>query len=292
MKAIQFTIPVSHDKTIIIEEYSGSYFYPFLHRHNEIQLMWVMEGEGTLIADCNMHSFKKNDIFLLGANQPHVFKNNSDYFISESDKIVKGISIFFNPNGALSSVFQLPELSQLEMFFRNHQGGFKVPFEYRSSVSNKINLLKNASGVDRMMHFFSILKMLYSISSPKDHSLSNVSIENFTEKKGQRIGMIYDYILRNYENDLTLEEVAEYACLTTPAFCRYFKKHTGKTFIAFLNQLRIHEACKKLADKNEYQISDIAYKSGFNSITNFNRVFKSVRGISPKEYMNDIWKRN
>lgn len=287
MKALQFTIPVFHDKTVIIEEYRSKYFYSYLHRHHEIQLMWIMKGEGTLIADCSMHSFGDDDIFLLGANQPHVFKSNSDYFIEESAKSVKGISVFFNPEGPLGSLFQLPELSQLESFFKSHQGGFKVPTEYRSAISRNIALLRDTNGLKQMMNFISLLNELQAIGLKID-PLSKHAPDSFTEKKGKRIGMIYDFILKNYNNNLTLEEVAEYSCLTTQAFCRYFKKHTDKTFISFLNELRIHEACKKLVNKEGSQISNVAYESGFNSITNFNRVFKSVMKISPKEYQKNI----
>lgn len=288
MKALQFTIPVFHDKTVIIEEYYSKYFYSFLHRHNEIQLMWIKKGEGTLIADCTMHSFQDDDIFLLGANQPHVFKSNSDYFFDESPKSVQGISVFFNPEGPLGSLFQLPELNQLESFFKIHQGGFKVPMEYRAAISNTISLVRDTSGLDQMMSFISLLKELQGIGLKID-PLSTYSPDSFTEKKGKRIGMIYDFILKNYTNNLTLEEVAEYSCLTSQAFCRYFKKHTGKTFISFLNEMRIHEACKKLVNKEGNQISNIAYECGFNSITNFNRVFKSVMKISPKEYQKNIY---
>jgi AraC-like DNA-binding protein len=73
--------------------------------------------------------------------------------------------------------------------------------------------------------------------------------------------------------------------MTPQAFCRYFKKHTGHTFVTFLNEMRINEACKKLANGRCDSISNVAYTSGFNSITNFNRVFKSVTGNSPREYL-------
>lgn len=127
MKALQFTIPVFHDKTVIIENYQSKFFYSNLHRHEEIQLMWILKGEGTLIADCNMHTFTDNDIFLLGANQPHVFKSDKEYFSSENEKFVEGVSVFFNPDGPLGSLFQLPELSSLQSFFET----IKVDLRFR-----------------------------------------------------------------------------------------------------------------------------------------------------------------
>lgn len=287
MKALQFTIPVFHDKTVIIENYQSKFFYSNLHRHEEIQLMWILKGEGTLIADCNMHTFTDNDIFLLGANQPHVFKSDKEYFSSENEKFVEGVSVFFNPDGPLGSLFQLPELSSLQSFFRNHQGGFKVPIEESGAVSSRILQLRDSEGMDQMVHFIALLKELYTLGRNLD-PLSRQTTINYSEKKGKRIGQIYDFILKNYQNNLSLEDVAEYSCLTNQAFCRYFKKHTGKTFVSFLNELRIHEACKKLATEEGVQISYVAYESGFNSITNFNRVFKSIMRVSPKEYQKKL----
>lgn len=78
--------------------------------------------------------------------------------------------------------------------------------------------------------------------------------------------------------------------MTPESFCRYFKKHTGHTFISFLNEIRINEACKKLTAHKFESISTVAYKCGFKSITNFNRVFKCVIGISPREYLDNYFK--
>ena len=80
MKALQFTLPVTYDKSVIVQEEQLPHFYPYLHRHNEAQLTWIQEGEGTLVAGTSMHSFSAGDIFLLGANQPHLFKSNPEYF--------------------------------------------------------------------------------------------------------------------------------------------------------------------------------------------------------------------
>ncbi|WP_414712767.1 helix-turn-helix domain-containing protein [Sphingobacterium sp. UBA5980] len=81
-----------------------------------------------------------------------------------------------------------------------------------------------------------------------------------------------------------MEDVASFANLTTVAFCRYFKKYTGITFINYLNQVRIQKACRMLLEKESVAISTVAYSCGFNSITNFNRVFMKTIGITPSYY--------
>ncbi|WP_262493006.1 helix-turn-helix transcriptional regulator [Mucilaginibacter paludis] len=91
----------------------------------------------------------------------------------------------------------------------------------------------------------------------------------------------------HYGDELTLQDVAKVAFMTPESFCRYFKKHTGHTFVSFLNEVRINEACKNLITHRFENINSIAYKCGFKSITNFNRVFKLVIGVTPKVYLDN-----
>lgn len=284
MKTLQFTIPVAHDKTVIVQEDALPHFYPYLHRHREAQLTWIIEGRGTLIADNTIHPFQENDIFLLGSNQSHVFKSNTEGFLEDETISAKSISVYFNPDGQLSSFFRLPEMNMLYTFLKEHKGGFKLPYEDTRQIARRINFLKEATTMDQLMHFFYLLRSLCKLSR-KLIPLSSSCISTISEHEGLRIGEIYSYIAQNYAKMITLEDVADKANLTPQAFCRYFKKHTRKTFVNFLNEMRIHEACKHLVSGKCDSISRVAYDTGFNSITNFNRVFKTIIGKSPKEYM-------
>ena len=104
-----------------------------------------------------------------------------------------------------------------------------------------------------------------------------------TEKYGKRINDIFDFVINNYEESISLEKAAEIANLSTTAFCRFFKERTRKSFMEFVNEVRVGEACKLLA-KNDYNVSQICYEVGFNNISNFNRKFKEITNITPNEY--------
>lgn len=285
MKVLQFTIPVAHDKSVIAQQDELPYFYPHLHRHNEAQVTWIIAGEGTLIAGNNMHAFRSGEIYLLGADQPHLFKSSPEYFQQGNKKTVKALTIFFDPNGSLSSLLGLPEMKAFKDFIQQYQQGFKLPTEYVEKVSKAMLDIQNTSGPDQMIHFLQMLRILQGMPS-KQEPLSAFAISRgITESEGLRISNIYNYILQHYSAAITLDDVAREACMTPQAFCRYFKKHTGHTFISFLNEMRINEACKKLTGNKYEGISIVAYKCGFTSITNFNRVFKSVMGNSPRGYL-------
>lgn len=285
MKVLQFTIPVAHDRSVIAQQEDQPFFYPHLHRHKEAQVTWIQQGDGTLIAGNNMHAFKAGEIYFLAADQPHLFKSNPEYFQTDSKKHIKALTIFFDPNGSLASVFGLPEMKSLRDFIHQHQHGFMLPVEYVEKVSHAMLDIQHTNGTDQMIYFLQMMQLLSGMAT-KPEPLSSFGISpGITESEGIRISNIYNYILQHYSGTLTLDDVAREACMTPQAFCRYFKKHTRQTFIAFLNQTRINEACKKLAGNKYESVSVVAYKCGFTSITNFNRVFKSVTGDTPRGYM-------
>jgi AraC-like DNA-binding protein len=284
MKVLQFTIPVPHDKSVIADQFSLPYFYPYLHRHKETQITWIQKGEGTLIAGNNMHHFAPGDVFLLGANLPHLFKSDPQYFEAENEDAISALSIFFNPDGILASFFDLPEVRMHKLFIQQHQQGIKVPVADADRIITFMTGLRDSSGADQLVQFIHLLKGLSDINEQLQPLSSYGNLPGITENEGIRIGNIYNFIMQNYAESITLEDVAKAAFMTSESFCRYFKKHTGNTFVTFLNEVRINEACKMLTANKFESISIVAYKSGFKSITNFNRVFRSVTGSSPREY--------
>lgn len=284
MKVLQFTLPVAHDRAIIVQEDVMPHFYPHLHRHNEAQLIWIKEGEGTLVVDNHLYAFKANDVYLLGANQPHLFKSNAEYFQEDSGLQIQALMIFFNPTGRLAPVFDLPEMQLVKTFLQQFQGGFKVPIKNSEVIIEQMLAVQNAQNQELLTNFLQLLNALYQYSA-KEQPLAQSRTVSFSENEGIRIANIFSYIMQHYERLITLEEVAAQAHMTPQAFCRYFKKHTGQTFVSFLNEMRINEACKKLTSGRYENIATAAYTCGFNSVTNFNRVFKAVKGESPKAYL-------
>jgi len=287
MKVLQFTIPVSHDKSVIADQVEQPYHYPYLHRHKEAQITWIQQGEGTLIAGNNMHDFKPGDIFLIGGNLPHLFKSNPEYFNATGNRSIKALTLFFNPDGILAGLFNLPEMKGYKIFLQQHQQGFKIPNDHFQPIAHYMNEVKNAAGPEQLMQFLNLLKNMLAINAKLEPLSTYGDIPSITDNEGIRIGNIYNFIMQNYSGNITLEDVAQSAHMTPESFCRYFKKHTGHTFISFLNEIRVNEACKKLTAHKFESISTVAYKCGFKSITNFNRVFKCVTGTSPREYLDN-----
>ena len=283
MKPLYYSLNIPNDRTVFVKDESLDIFYPHFHQHNEYQLVWIVEGEGKLVVDNSFHYFEKDDIFLIGSNQPHVFK--SEALLTT----VRTISVFFDMSGTLEYIFGLPELRGLYTFITTNNNGFRVPRDYVNEVISKILVLQQSESVDRLINFFYLLKILNNIS--KDIApLSGAIIKELNDINSIRIVSICKYIQNNFRKEIKLDDMAEKASLTSQAFCRYFKKSTGKTFISYLNALRVSEACRLLVNERYDCISMIAYNAGFNSITNFNRVFRLEKGLSPKEYLQQYQK--
>src|SRR6218665_786049 len=287
MKVLQFTIPVPDNQTIISQQEVLPYFYPYLHRHEEIQLTWVQKGEGTLIADNSIHNFGSHEIFWLSARQPHLFKSEPSYFLPKSKKMINALTIFFNPEGSLKALFSLPEMQQLQKFVTQQMAGFQVPQQHVGVIANLMVKVNTSNGAERITYFIEILRKLHDYRKISPLS-SFAKAQRYSENEGMRVAGIYNYIMQHHDRQITLEDVAKQAHMKPQAFCRYFKKHTRHTFISFLNEVRINEACKQLTDGSYNSISNVAYRCGFNSITNFNRVFKSVTSLSPSQYVNNF----
>jgi AraC-like DNA-binding protein len=158
-------------------------------------------------------------------------------------------------------------------------------------VAHKMELILKHKNMDQIVALIDLFKKFASI--PRLKELSSIyNHSEVSEHDGIRLSNIYHYIMANYARSITLEDVAQQAFMTPQAFCRYFKKRTLHTFVSFLNEVRINEACKKLTagDAESVSISAIAYNSGFNTVTNFNRVFKTIVGKSPSEYQEDYFR--
>lgn len=287
MKVIPFTIPVPKDKSIIVQEDHLPYFYNFLHRHQEIQITWIIKGEGTLIAGNYTQHFSSGDVYIIGANQPHIFKSDAIYFDKRKKMNVHSLTIFFSETGALSAMFQLPEMKKVQKFISLSGNGYKLPPEKAPVVAHLMKMIQDKEGAEQVMHFIGLLHQLSAMKQLQPLS-TTINEQQFTEAEGFRLNNIFQYTLEHFDEPIALQQVAAIAHFTVPAFCRYFKKRTRKTYISFLNEVRINEAVKLLLAKKHEGIAGIAYSCGFSNVSSFNRTFKQITGKSPREYLRQL----
>jgi len=284
MNVVQFAVPLSKD-SIVIEEDVLPYFYNYFHRHEEMQITLIVKGEGNLIIDNYTQRFSAGEVYFIAANQPHIFQSDPSYFEDTIENKVHAIHLYFDSETLLSSFVSLPELGQIMHFIENVNYGIQIPQENSAEVIAVVQKMVALSGVPRLLKFIELLHYL-SIDLKEFKSLSSGNSRKVIGgKESLRMDKIYKFTLSNYAKDISLDMVAEICHMTPQAFCKYFKKHTSKTYITFLHEIRINAACDKIIKGEIDGISSVAFATGFNSAINFNKVFKKFTGVAPRDYL-------
>jgi AraC-like DNA-binding protein len=276
MKVFPFKIPKPKEEALIYQEDREVVFYGKLHQHEEIQISYIANGEGNILVGDTITGYQKGNLIVLGSNLPHVFRSETN-----TDETSVMMSLFFTADSFGNNFFDLPEFKILESFFTDIKNGFKIDAISQKTV-NQFKKLKKANEFDRFILFFKIIK---SICLLEKKALSNFIYDKpFTDREGKRMQLVFDYVMTNYQRDISLEEIASLSNMTKNAFCRYFKLRTNKTFFQFLIDIRIERASKLLLKNRELSVIEIAELCGFNNISNFNRKFKELKHSSPLQY--------
>lgn len=282
-KVISFQVPKSQKEFVRYQEDSGKHFYNKLHQHPQLQLTVILEGKGQFLSGDYVGRFQPGDVFFLGENAPHVFRSDPEYFEEKTDLNSEGKTIFFDFAALDRAIGGLDELSSLQKF-RDYAGlCFQVTERTRKEIIGIVERFGTSAGLKRFQLAIQLLGLLDEAKEDL-RKLNQVGLlQGLSEKDGSRMNQVMQYLLDRRFQKVSLEETAAVANLSKEAFCRYFKLRTRKTFTQYLLQLRINEA-QKLLQETDLGISEIAYQVGFDNLSYFNRGFKNITGITPKEW--------
>lgn len=246
------------------------------HFHKEFELIYVKKGLGIRLVGDNLSNFQSGELVLVGANLPHLWRSTGN--ILSVDRII----IKFDEIPGNINIFSLPEFSSIRTLLKKAERGISFGAETEADIGDKIIELSFAEGVQKWIYLLSILDRLSK--STDIETLSNpfmkLSLQDIEEN---RLSKVIRYVSENYDVEIALADVAEIASMTIQSFCRFFKKRTNKTFVQFLNEYRIGKACVLLIE-NKLSVNKICNDLGFNSMTNFNRLFKRQCNCTPIEY--------
>ena len=281
MKALSFQIPKAEKESYRVQIDKVPYFYDLFHYHQELQITLIQKGHGTCIIGDYVSSFKPGDLFVIGQNLPHVFSSDKSFY-EQKDKKCLSTTIFLSPQLIKSDFFELVELSDLKGFIGNTKRGIRFSTKNKTKLVELFHSIKSGTASRGILNVLELCTMLNE--DKKASYLSHVDYKSISkESDGQILNAVFQFTLSNFKDDITLHSVAKMANRSPAAFCRFFKKRTRKTYISFLNEVRIQEACSLLL-KPDLNISEICFQTGFNNISNFNRQFKKITGFTPKEY--------
>lgn len=259
------------------------HFFHSWHFHPECEIMLVLEGTGIRFAGDSMERFQPGDLVFLGSNIPHFYCSDDEYYAKEPGMVSRAIVLYFRENFLGEVFWGLDDISSLKKLFADSKRGIKFNDDIKEEL--KSQLLRFDEHDDDLAKVIALLSILQTMTRSEEYDM--LSSSGFThsanEWECERMNTVYKYIIDNYKDNPGLEEVSRLANMSVPAFCRYFKSRTNKTYTQFLNEIKIGNACKLLID-NRMSISQICFETGFNNFTHFNNQFRRIMSTTPTQY--------
>jgi len=258
--------------------------YSLWHHHNEYEILYIVKNSGTAYVGDKIFPFQGGTLMLFCANLPHMFVP----LLNPENNITKGIDAYvlhFSMETITAVIQYLPEFNSLHSLFNNWKRGMIFNnIKKNKEILRIMREINVGNNYVRMTLFFELLNLL-----EKDKDFEFIAnpgfVKSINHSKG-RLETVYNYTINNFhDSSICLNTIAASINMNKAAFCRYFKQVTNKTYIHFLNEIRIGHACKILIENENKNITDVAFLSGFNNMSNFNRQFKLVKGKSPSTFI-------
>ena len=275
MRVLPFSIPKTVRASIIVQEDIQAVFYTRLHQHPEVQLSLIQEGKGDLYCMDRFWAYEPGDLILIPGNLPHLFKSDQD------EPVHRRISIFHELPWLRQIIEQSPELEPLNPWLKRCSTGAIFRIQRQEAESRFSEILQT----DKTMRYVKFLELLDWLKHKRGRSLqARNTIQPYSTVDGDRMSEVIDHSMQHYQGRVKLGELAEKVAMTPASFCKFFKRRTGRTYIDFLNEIRIEHACRLLAGSSKMSVAEIAEDSGFSNIANFNRRFKQYKDVTPSHY--------
>ena len=244
--------------------------FPFQwHYHPEYELTLILEGSGKRMVGDSYEPFSTGDLVLLGPHLPHTWVSET----ASAAVVIQFSEAFITP------LIQYPECDRIRrLLARSGQG---LCFPAKAALLEAVQRLPARKSAGRIT---GILDVLHTMAATTAQPLASPYFQPARGRKAEgRINKVCQYIQKHAAEDLPLQKIAALVNLSESAFCKFFKRTTGKTFSDYLVDIRVGHACHLLSESDD-PISAIAYRSGFDSLTYFNRVFLRKKGLRPREF--------
>lgn len=276
MKPIFETIEPNWGTSFYMDRSTPGCCEPFWHIHPEYELVYVRNGSATFNIGSYHSSYSNGLLAFIGSNIPHSNLGNDEH----ADNIE--VVIQMTPDFLESKLAQFPEFQKLSKLLERSKQGILFENSVKELISQQLEELKFNKPDIRLLK---LLRILLDLAEATDYKLLNADTMNMELQSNdyERIALINNYIRSNYKKQIQLSDMAALTGLTESSFSRFFKKITSKTFVNYLNEFRIQQACMLLSDKKK-TIYEVMFESGFCEPAHFSRVFKKFSGHTPRDY--------
>jgi AraC-like DNA-binding protein len=268
--------PISaEDLFIVLNHPNADFNYP-VHYHSDYEINLVLNDKGKRVIGDSIEPFDELDLVMIGPNLSHAWRGE----IIDGNHV---ITIQFSDQILNFPMLQKRMFSSIKQLLIESQRGLIFSAETKSQMKDKILQLTKMQGFHSVLEFLSIL---YDLSIANRLVLvSNIfdTKDTIRTSKSRRIAKVCDYLEANLEENVKLSDVSSLVNMSDSAFSHFFKKKTNCTFIDYITNLRIARACQMLSETS-HTVAEICYSSGFNNLSNFIRIFKKKKAMTPNEY--------
>lgn len=304
MKAVLEKTPRAQWESFHCEVVRGASYHAMWHFHPEHQLTLVLESRGHRMVGDNITPLRPGDLVLVGANLPHVWhqgemqnaecgmrktargSTNPQSAIRNPRFPVHAIIVRFLDSFLGSDFLERPELEAVRRLLRRASRGLHIAGRTRDAVAERMQRLPSATGLGRVIELLAILDIL-----ARSRELRPIASAGFVPRVAHadqdRMQRVCRYIDEHLTGPIDRARAAAEAHLSPGAFSRFFRVRTGKTLPEYVNALRIGRACELLAGGGA-KVTDIAMDCGFQNLANFNRHFRALTGLSPRDYRREF----
>lgn len=277
---LQITPLKESDVFVVLDAVNNRFDYP-MHNHSALELNLVSGISGTRTVGDSTQHFQENDLVFMGPYLYH--KWDAEVALQPKGKNYRVITIQFGSDLFNAHLLQKEPYHKIRKLLQRCSRGIRFYGKTYEDVFIRMKELTTDKGMDSVLEFFKLLDVL-SRSTEFEYLSSEGFTPQASKTDSRRIQLVYTYMLENFSNHLMkVSDVASLVNMSDSSFSHFFRKHAHHSFKQFLIDLRVRFACKLLLD-SEQTITEICFHSGFNNVTNFNRLFLKYRFCAPLHY--------
>ncbi len=252
------------------------------HYHPEYELVLITKGIGKRMVGDNIDRFDEGDLVFLGPNLPHEWLCDDEYYIHAKKFQGEGIVIQFIEKFLGATFFEIFENRELKKIMIESQQGCLLKGNIKIMISM---IMKKMLTQDAGDNLYSLLNIFKILSNSKDHTLlsSPNFLQTFQSDDYDPMRKVIQFILQNFHEPIQFKNLLKIANMSSTSFSVLFKKTHNMTFKEYLVKIRVGYACRLLGDDDK-SISQISFDAGFENLSNFNRLFKKFKGVTPSEF--------
>src|SRR4051812_16734457 len=218
MKPALEHLPKEKEESFVVKYFDYTYYPTPWHYHPEYEIVLVTESTGRRLIGDHVCNFEPGNLAFIGSNLPHIYRNDEKYYQAASSLRAKSIVIHFSESSLGSGFLTLPEAKPVKNLLLQSAKGLDINGNTNATISNQ---LEKIVGLHGMRRWLCLLEILNTIAESKDlTAICKTSVTGKNEKESERLCLVFDWILHNYERDLRVNEAAEICNMSANAFSR------------------------------------------------------------------------